>query len=45
MVIDEKDRALAPSVEALGMRCLVTDTLMSSPERKAELAAAVVAAL
>ena len=41
MVIDEQDRALAPRVEALGMRCLVTDTMMTSMERKAELARAV----
>ena len=45
MVIDEQDRALAPQVEALGMQCFVTDTMMTSPERKAELAAAVLAAL
>ena len=44
MVIDELDRALAPRVEELGMRCLVTDTMMTSDERKAELAADVVAA-
>lgn len=44
MVIDEKDRALAPAVEALGMRAVVTDTLMSSDERKAELAADVLRA-
>ncbi len=44
MVIDEQDRALAPAVEALGLRCLVTDTMMTSPERKAALAAAVLAA-
>ncbi len=37
-VLDEQDRALAPEVEALGMRCLVTDTMMTSMERKAELA-------
>ncbi|HMS58796.1 MAG TPA: 2-phospho-L-lactate transferase [Tepidiformaceae bacterium] len=42
MVIDEQDRALAPRVEALGMRCHVTDTMMTSAERKAELAAEVV---
>jgi len=42
MVIDEKDRALAPAVEALGVRCVVTDTLMSSDLRKAELARTVV---
>jgi LPPG:FO 2-phospho-L-lactate transferase len=38
MVIDEQDRDLAPRVEALGMRCVVTDTMMTSDERKAELA-------
>lgn len=37
-VIDEQDRALAPQVEALGLRCFVTDTMMTSMERKAELA-------
>ncbi len=45
MVIDEQDRALVPRVEALGMRCLVTDTMMTSAERKAELARDVLAAL
>jgi LPPG:FO 2-phospho-L-lactate transferase len=45
MVIDELDRALAPQVEALGMRCVVTDTMMTSIERKAELAADVLAAV
>ena len=45
MVIDEQDRVLAPQVEALGMRCLVTDTMMTSAERKAELAADVLKAL
>ena len=42
MVIDEQDSALAPAVEALGMRCYVTDTMMTSLERKTELAAEVV---
>ena len=37
-VIDEQDRGLAPHVEALGLRCFVTDTMMTSMERKAELA-------
>ncbi len=37
-VLDEQDRELAPSVEALGMKVLVTDTMMTSMERKAELA-------
>jgi LPPG:FO 2-phospho-L-lactate transferase len=41
MVIDEQDRALAPRVEGLGMRCVVTDTMMTSAQRKAELARAV----
>ncbi len=41
MVIDDQDRALAPRIEALGMRCVVTDTMMTSAERKAELARAV----
>lgn len=45
MVIDSQDHALAPAVEALGMRCLVTDTMMTSAERKAELARDVLAAL
>ena len=43
-VLDEQDRDLAPKVEALGMRTLVTDTMMTSMERKAELAREVVAA-
>ena len=38
MVIDERDRALAPRIEALGLACAVTDTMMTTPERKAELA-------
>lgn len=45
MVIDELDRPLAPQVEALGMRCVVTDTMMTSAERKAELARDVIAAV
>lgn len=45
MVIDELDRELAPRVEALGMRCFVTDTMMTSPERKAALAGDVLHAL
>ena len=43
-VLDEIDRALAPSVEALGLRAIVTDTMMTSPQRRAALAARVVAA-
>lgn len=45
MVIDEQDRGLASQVESLGMRCLVTDTMMTSAERKKELAQDVLAAL
>jgi LPPG:FO 2-phospho-L-lactate transferase len=43
-VIDERDRHLASEVEKLGMRCAVTDTMMTSDQRKAELAADVLAA-
>ena len=38
LVVDEVDRALAPLVEAEGMRCVVTDTIMKTPERAAALA-------
>ncbi len=38
MVIDEQDRALVPQIEALGIRCYVTDTMMTSLERKTDLA-------
>ncbi|MFQ5380239.1 MAG: 2-phospho-L-lactate transferase [Dehalococcoidia bacterium] len=43
-VLDEQDAELAPAIRALGMECLVTDTIMSSPERKAALAGAVLRA-
>ena len=43
-VLDSQDAALAGEIEALGMRTLVTDTMMTSTERKAELARDVVAA-
>jgi hypothetical protein len=45
MVIDERDAALRPAVEALGMRCVVTDTMMTSDDRKAELARDTLAAV
>lgn len=45
MVIDQLDATLAPQIEALGMRCLVTDTMMTSAQRKAELARDVLSAL
>ena len=38
LVIDHADAALAGAVEAAGMRCVVTDTIMKSPERAAALA-------
>jgi LPPG:FO 2-phospho-L-lactate transferase len=44
-VLDTADAALAPEVEALGMRALITDTMMTSMERKQELAADILAAL
>lgn len=44
MIIDEADRALAPAIEALGLRCAVTQTLMSDGASKAALARAVIEA-
>ncbi|MHB1487029.1 MAG: 2-phospho-L-lactate transferase [Acidimicrobiales bacterium] len=44
LVIDEADAHLAPQVEAQGMECIVTPTVMSSPKRAARLAATVLAA-
>ena len=41
LVIDEADAALASAVEAEGVRCVVAPTVMSSPERAADLAKAV----
>jgi LPPG:FO 2-phospho-L-lactate transferase len=40
-VLDGVDGALAPAVEELGMRAVVTDTMMTSPERRTALARAV----
>jgi LPPG:FO 2-phospho-L-lactate transferase len=42
VVIDNEDAALAAEVEDEGMRCVVTDTIMSTPERAAALARAVI---
>ena len=44
-VLDEVDAALAPAVEALGMRAVVTDTMMTSAERRRALASAVLDAV
>ena len=38
LVIDDADAAHAEAVEAEGMHCVVTDTIMKSPERAAALA-------
>ncbi len=43
-VLDNLDRDLVPAVERLGMRTLVTDTMMTSMERKQELASEIVRA-
>lgn len=44
MVIDAADESLRPAVKALGMRCVVTNTLMVDEAAKAALARAVLAA-
>lgn len=41
LVIDTADADLAPQVEALGMRCIVTDTVMRTPEVSRSLATVV----
>ena len=38
VVIDEQDATLAPAVEAEGIRCIVTNTIMSTPEITTALA-------
>jgi LPPG:FO 2-phospho-L-lactate transferase len=45
LVIDAVDRARAPEVEALGVRAVVTDTIMRSPEVAAALARQTLAAV
>jgi LPPG:FO 2-phospho-L-lactate transferase len=44
LVIDEVDRGLAPAVESAGVRCVITDTVMRTPEVAAALARTVLAA-
>jgi LPPG:FO 2-phospho-L-lactate transferase len=44
-VLDEQDRSLAPAVEALGMRAVITPTLMRDTDTRAALARATVAAI
>jgi LPPG:FO 2-phospho-L-lactate transferase len=43
LVIDVADAALADDVEAAGMRCVVTDTIMTGPAEAAALAKTVLA--
>jgi LPPG:FO 2-phospho-L-lactate transferase len=43
-VLDERDAELAPAVEALGMRAVATDTMMTGDEGRARVAANVLAA-
>ena len=45
LVIDAVDATLAPAVEATGVRAVVTDTMMRSPEVAAALAAETLAAV
>ncbi len=44
LVVDDADAALAPAVEAEGMRCVVTPTVMRGPAEAAALAIAVLSA-
>jgi LPPG:FO 2-phospho-L-lactate transferase len=44
-VLDQRDADLAPKIAALGMRPLVTDTIMRSPTQSRRLARTVLAAL
>jgi LPPG:FO 2-phospho-L-lactate transferase len=44
-VLDTVDAALAPRVEALGIRAVVTDTIMRGPAEKAALARAALGAI
>ncbi len=45
LVIDRADAHLAGAVEAEGVRCVVTDTVMATPERAAALARTVLGAV
>mgnify|MGYP005841085509 CR=1 FL=1 len=44
MVVDQVDQELVPAVEAIGVRAVVTDTVMKGATEKRELARAVLAA-
>lgn len=45
IVIDHQDRAEAPSIGQLGMRCVVTETVMRDPDAAGDLARCVLDAL
>ena len=45
LVIDQQDTALLPKIQALGLNAIATDTMMTSPERKKQLAADVINAV
>jgi LPPG:FO 2-phospho-L-lactate transferase len=44
-VLDNEDQAMASKIESLGMKTVVTDTIMSSLSKKKALARAVMKAL
>lgn len=45
LVVDTADAALAPQVEAAGMRCVVADTIMKTPQVAADLTRACLSAV
>ena len=45
LVVDSADEHLADDVESVGMRCVVTPSVMSTPDRARELATAAIAAV
>ena len=45
LIIDNVDATLKPAIEALGMRCVVTNTIMADPQISAELARTMLASL
>ena len=45
LIIDDVDANLKPAIEALGMRCVVTNTIMTDPKISAELARTTLASL
>lgn len=45
LLVDEADRELSPEVEAEGLRCIVTPTVMSSPKKAGDLARAAIGSI